>query len=100
MTLMTEKIGQDAARRCDAKCYNGHDHRCTCICGGKNHGAGLQKALDNVRDIFLPAITENADAEIPEMIRELAGMRGKDRDQATQGKLFRRPLPAQKELFA
>ena len=103
MTLLTEKIGQDAARRCDAKCYNAHHPNCACICGGKNHGAGLQQALDNVRDIFLPIVSGDVEGNdfigISPAIRELAGMKGRDRDQATQGRLFRRPLPAQTELF-
>lgn len=34
-------------RRCDARCYNAKGHKCTCICGGKNHGAGKKKALEN-----------------------------------------------------
>lgn len=56
MVLMTEKIGQGPTRRCDARCYNGKHAVCSCICGGKNHGAGLQQAMDNVREIFLPII--------------------------------------------
>lgn len=30
--------------RCDARCYDGSGDRCRCICGGKNHRAGLQTA--------------------------------------------------------
>lgn len=90
MTLMSEKIGQGPTRRCDAKCYNGKHARCTCICGGRNHGAGLQKAIDNVRDVFLPTITARPGADIPAFVRELAGMnKGFDRDRAAQRKLFR-----------
>jgi len=36
--------------RCDANCYNAHDTRCTCICGGANHGIGFHNALQNTRD--------------------------------------------------
>jgi hypothetical protein len=35
--------------QCDAKCYMAIAPKCTCICGGKNHGAGFAKALDNTR---------------------------------------------------
>ena len=56
MTLMSQKIGQDATRRCDARCYGAKHSKCHCICGGLNHGAGLQQALTNVRDTFLPVI--------------------------------------------
>lgn len=34
---------------CDARCYNGKNGSCSCICGGENHGIGLDKALANVR---------------------------------------------------
>jgi hypothetical protein len=33
--------------RCDANCYNATNTKCTCICGGKNHGVGLTQARDN-----------------------------------------------------
>jgi len=111
-----QKIGQDAARRCDARCYHGKSKACRCICGGKNHGAGLQKALNNVRDYFAPRLEDAAkhaysDAttpgffqipfEIPKRIRELASLRRRrDRERLNQRELFRRPLPAQKELFS
>lgn len=37
--------------QCDAKCYGAHEPRCSCICGGENHGVGLTKALANTRAI-------------------------------------------------
>jgi hypothetical protein len=33
--------------RCDANCYNATTPRCTCICGGENHGVGYERALKN-----------------------------------------------------
>lgn len=39
----------DGTRRCDSRCYNARGHRCECICGGVNHGSGLQVAQDHVR---------------------------------------------------
>lgn len=38
--------------RCDAKCYNAKtpEHACDCVCGGRNHGAGIKKAEENTRD--------------------------------------------------
>ena len=33
--------------RCDAKCHDAKEPKCTCICGGRNHGAGYAKALAN-----------------------------------------------------
>ena len=36
--------------RCDARCYDAAHADCDCICGGKNHGAGLERARANVAD--------------------------------------------------
>jgi len=38
-------------RRCDAGCYNATTIKCQCICGGVNHGVGLEKARANTKDI-------------------------------------------------
>ncbi|GAA2302146.1 hypothetical protein GCM10010149_59350 [Nonomuraea roseoviolacea subsp. roseoviolacea] len=35
--------------RCDAKCYQAHEAACHCVCGGNNHGAGLDQALANTQ---------------------------------------------------
>lgn len=35
------------ARRCNATCYNAKTPTCNCICGGRNHGVGLQQAVAN-----------------------------------------------------
>jgi hypothetical protein len=42
------KYGRRVAQ-CDARCYNAKGKRCTCCCGGLNHGVGLDKALENTR---------------------------------------------------
>lgn len=57
MILMTEKIGQGPTRRCDARCYNAKGGKCDCICRGRNHCAGQQKAMQNVREHFAPLVT-------------------------------------------
>lgn len=59
MILLTQKIGQGPTRRCDSRCYNAKGGKCACICGGKNHCAGFDKALDNVRDLFLGQNTDD-----------------------------------------
>ncbi len=49
-TLLT--VGNsEGERRCDAKCYDAEGGDCDCVCGGKNHGAGLQRALENTREL-------------------------------------------------
>jgi hypothetical protein len=46
MTLIT--IGNsEGSRRCDARCYDAKGSNCDCMCGGKNHGKGLQVASEN-----------------------------------------------------
>ena len=37
--------------QCDAKCYNGEDARCVCVCQGLNHGVGETQALANLREL-------------------------------------------------
>lgn len=40
-------------RRCDARCYNGKSTtKCRCVCGGRNHGGGPDKAVENNRRLF------------------------------------------------
>lgn len=38
-------------RRCDSTCHNAQGEDCKCICGGKNHGKGLEVAQRNARRI-------------------------------------------------
>lgn len=52
MTTMIAAYNSDGCiGRCDAKCYEAQHPDCTCICGGKNHGAGQKKALENTREL-------------------------------------------------
>jgi hypothetical protein len=59
-TLLTEKIGQGPTRRCDERCYSAKHKNCHCVCLGRNHGVGILKALENVRETFLPIIEKAA----------------------------------------
>lgn len=45
-TIITQTSG-GRTRRCDAKCYNAKGRKCRCICGGLNHGVGLNQAAIN-----------------------------------------------------
>ena len=36
--------------RCDARCYNAKGFECECVCGGLNHGEGLDQAIQNTQD--------------------------------------------------
>lgn len=58
-------------RRCDARCYGAKGQKCSCICGGANHGVGLQKALDNTRKM-VEALVQQEGVEIaPEVLEGL-----------------------------
>jgi hypothetical protein len=56
MILLTQKVGDGPTRRCDARCYNAKGGKCECVCGGRNHCAGEQTALSNVREMFAPVV--------------------------------------------
>ena len=43
-------------RTCGAMCYNAKGKKCRCVCGGLNHGQGLEAALsitNKNRDLIL-----------------------------------------------
>ena len=49
-TLIAVYNSEGCVGRCDARCYNAKPGTaCDCICGGTNHAAGEQRAVDNVR---------------------------------------------------
>jgi len=51
-TLIRVKAsGGKRARVCNAQCYNAKFPTCVCVCGGKNHGVGLERAKENTREI-------------------------------------------------
>lgn len=67
-TLLTWDDAGGQKRRCDAKCYNAKHAKCTCICGGTNHGKGLKKAIENtmqMADSMLSQAGTKIDREIP-----------------------------------
>jgi hypothetical protein len=51
MTLIAVYNSEGCVGRCDARCYEATCNDCNCICGGRNHGAGLNKATDNTREL-------------------------------------------------
>jgi hypothetical protein len=51
VTLISYQSSGGDQGRCDAKCYDAEWDECDCICGGRNHGAGKQQALDNTREL-------------------------------------------------
>ncbi len=50
-TLIAVYNSEGCVGRCDARCYEASEPDCNCICGGRNHGAGLEQAVDNTREL-------------------------------------------------
>jgi hypothetical protein len=48
MVLLSVYDHSGCVGRCDARCYDAISSECDCICGGKNHGAGVKQAAANV----------------------------------------------------
>jgi hypothetical protein len=46
-TLFSVSNSDGLVGRCDANCYDARESECDCICGGKNHGQGVERAVDN-----------------------------------------------------
>jgi hypothetical protein len=51
VTLISYSNSGGEQGRCDAKCYEATKPECDCICGGANHGAGLQQAIASTREL-------------------------------------------------
>ena len=49
-TLIATYNSEGCTGRCDAKCYAATTGSCDCICGGLNHGAGVEQATENTRE--------------------------------------------------
>lgn len=64
-TLITHTTGDGSqTRRCDARCYEAKHDKCTCICGGANHGIGHNKAVENMRQVYEQLLDADPTAEI------------------------------------
>lgn len=47
VTVLKLQFSSGLIRRCDARCHNAQGKKCTCCCGGTNHGVGLRQAIIN-----------------------------------------------------
>jgi len=52
MVLISFKTSHGHGGRCDEKCHSAKEPKCVCICGGKNHGVGLNQAIQNTEKIM------------------------------------------------
>ena len=62
-TLIAVYTSDGLVGRCDARCYLATQSDCDCICGGGNHGAGVQQAIDNTRELAQHWLREYARRE-------------------------------------
>lgn len=50
MTTIMSIGNSEGTRRCDARCHDATSQECDCICGGRYHGKGTDRALDEMND--------------------------------------------------
>ncbi len=79
MVVLKSINSYGVTRRCDRRCHEAKGKRCRCCCGGKNHGVGLNQAIENAAEIVRLA----AASECPEGIEQVIFERP-----ATQLQLF------------
>jgi len=60
-TLITVYNSRGCVGRCDAKCHNAIMPECVCICGGVNHGVGLDQARLNTKKIADEQLRKNCE---------------------------------------
>ena len=72
VTLIEFRNGRGVIGRCDAKCYTAQHPDCDCICGGRNHGTGLQRDIENTRELA-EGWLERCRAAHPDACAEVAG---------------------------
>lgn len=58
--LIEVKLNGRVIGRCGEQCYDGIQPRCTCCCGGVNHGKGLKKAISLTKSLYDDQIREAA----------------------------------------
>ena len=49
-TVLAVYNSEGCVGRCDSKCHDAHEPDCKCICGGRNHGKGTARAIENTRE--------------------------------------------------
>lgn len=75
-TLIAVYNSDGCVGRCDAKCYQASEPGCDCICGGRNHGAGLEQARENTREIaesWVERFAESRGLDAAQLRAELLG---------------------------
>ncbi len=53
-TLIVVSNSEGVVGRCDSRCYEAQAPECDCICDGRNHGVGLERALESTAQLLDP----------------------------------------------
>lgn len=85
MTTLITVGNSEGERRCDARCYEATGPRCDCVCGGRNHGAGVKQAIDNTCEMFIGE-------EASDAYKQLASEKGIDIANAELGAVLQNTL--------
>ncbi len=51
-TVLAVYTSDGCVGRCDANCHDAKHSVCTCICGSRNHGKGLEAAIENTKEMI------------------------------------------------
>ena len=66
-TLIVVSNSDGMVGRCDSRCYEAQSPECDCICGGRNHGLRLERALESTADLVDPT------GQLRDQMRRLGG---------------------------
>jgi hypothetical protein len=75
-TLIKVYNGDVCVGRCDGRCYDADKSYCDCICGGANHGVGLDQAIFNTAAMLQPRLDDWGLTEQLQRFKQLRGLHG------------------------
>ena len=50
-TVISAYDSSGCVGRCDSRCHDAKYETCNCICGGTNHGVGIDRAIENTNEM-------------------------------------------------
>ncbi len=83
MTTLLTVGNSEGQRRCDARCYDAEGGACDCCCGGKNHGVGLRRAVEQTQQLaekWIQAAAQRQGCSVAQLKGELFGKPIGERD--------------------
>ena len=69
--IVTPVPGKKHPRMCNSSCYNAKNLTCCCICGGINHQAGLEGAVENTRTLMEIILEKNPNTRFSKIVQQL-----------------------------